>query len=197
MKRLFLALSAFIVVLSVSAQTNNGYFVGKNYVAYNDSLMSTADIATFVDLGHGFAKDKAHVYNAGKIMEFVDPATFSIKQENGNDIQETQKASSSAVTSDNDDDVTFLDRILGTDEVSNKYMVTGENVAYNGKIIKKADAATFKYIGGEYAADKHHAYYKGRILGDAWGVGQFTYKGNGYASDGVHWYCNGKPVDRD
>lgn len=95
------------------------------------------------------------------------------------------------------DKTSLLDIVLGTDAGTNKYAIEGGVVSYDGKVIKKADAASFKYVGGEYAADKHHAYYKGNILSYAWGIGQFTYKGNSYATDGVHWYCNGKPVDRD
>lgn len=91
----------------------------------------------------------------------------------------------------------ILEALLGIGEEVNRYAVSGNEVTYNGRVVVKADAKTFKYVGGEYGADKHHAYYKGEILGDAWGVRQFKYYGNGTASDGVHWYSNGLPVDRD
>lgn len=175
MKRTIFTILAVFIVFAASAQDSiSGYHIGKNFVTYNDSLMSDADAATFTIMDHGYAKDSKHFYHNGTIVELEKP-----KQQS-----ESDKPS-------------LLDIVLGTDEGTNHYSVNDGKVDYNGKEIKKADAATFKYIGGEYAADKHHAYYKGQILGDAWGIGQFTYKGNGYASDGVHWYCNGKPVDRD
>lgn len=197
MKRSLVFLVAAAVSVTAYSQNAGGYFVGKNFVSYNDSLMSAADVTTFEILGHGFAKDKAHVYNAGKIMEYVDPATFTVKKEDGATSSSSVSVTTTPATDSDDGNSTFLDRLLGTDDVANKYVVSNGTVTYDGRAVKKADAATFRYVGGDYAADRHHAYYKGRILGDAWGAGQFTYKGNGYASDGVHWYCNGKPVDRD
>ena len=78
-KRIMAAMAVLTMTLVAGAQTNDGYFVGKNYVSYCDSLMSGADAATFVDLGHGYAKDKSHVYKDGGILSFVDPATFAVK----------------------------------------------------------------------------------------------------------------------
>lgn len=200
--KIILSLAALAVSVACNAQTDKGYFIGKNFVSYNDSLMSDADVATFIDLGHGVAKDKNHVYNEGRIMEYADKLNGSSAATSNRNVavngnKDVAVNGKNDVDKDDDDSPSLLDKILWTDEVGNNYAVDGAVVSYKGKAIKKADASTFKYIGGDYAADKHHAYYKGRILGDAWGVGQFAYKGNGYATDGVHWYCNGKPVDRD
>lgn len=202
MKKLLLIISLAVMALTASAQSTDGYFVGKNFVSYNDSLLSGADAGTFTVLGHGYAKDNNHVYLNGKILNYADPATFSLsdKAAVASEVKpdgDAKQSVNQANYADDGDKPSVLDVILGTDEGTNLYSVSGGTVSYNGKTVKKADAVTFKYIGGEYGADKHHAYYKGRILGDAWGVGQFQYKGNGYATDGVHWYCNGKPVDRD
>lgn len=202
MERILLAIAISLTALSVNAQATDGYYVGKNFVSYNDSLMNEADAASFVTLGHGYAKDKRHVYLEGKVLEYADPTTFSLTDK----ASAEQSPTLSSLPKDNGDDdskaqedskPSVLDLILGTDEGTNHYSTTNGKVCYNGKEMKKADAATFKYIGGEYGADKHHAYYKGKILGDAWGIGQIKYQGNGYATDGVHWYCNGKTVDRD
>lgn len=184
MKRTALLFASFFVAMSAFSQSAPGYYIGKNFVSYNDSLMSGADVASFSVMAHGYAKDKNHVYHFGHVLEYANPATFTLSDNKNEEVTSEDKSS-------------VLDIVLGTDESKNKYAIAGTSVTYDGTIVKKADAATFKYIGGEYAADKHHAYYKGKILGDAWGVGQFTYKGNGYATDGVRWYCNGKPVDRD
>lgn len=184
--------------------SSDGYFIGKNFISYNDSLMSEADVPSFSIMSHGYAKDNRHVYLNGKVLEYADPATFSLTDRTGSEGPKTEDATQNARPAatergkaQDNGKTSVLDIVLGTDNGTSKYAVNGTVVAYDGNVIKKADAATFKYVGGEYAADKHHAYYKGHILGDAWGIGLFTYKGNGYATDGVHWYCNGKPVDRD
>lgn len=203
MKRTIIAFIAIVMtIMTAGAQSANGYFVGKNFVAYNDSLIEGTDPATFEVLGHGFAKDKNHVYKAGKIMQFVDPKTFSIKDDNSAIAERkaekvTDRKAETAISNADDDNNSIFDRLLGVDDVKSKYSIDGNAVLYNGEVIKKADAKTFKYVGGEYAADKHHAYYKGKILGDAWGVRQFKYQGNGNATDGVHYYSNGSLVDRD
>lgn len=179
------------------------YHIGKNFVVYNDSLMTDADQPTFKDLGRGYSKDKNHVYYKGKVLDDVDPATFSLIKSGDQSkalTAATQPTTGSRVATDSPSEAnepSLLDKVLGTDEVENRYSVSGNSVTYNGTTVKGADAATFTYVGGDYAADKRHAYYKGIVLGDAWGKAQFKYRGNGYASDGVHWYCNGKPVDRD
>lgn len=205
MKRIFFFISTFAVAMAGYAQSSSdGYFIGKNFISYNDSLMSEADVPSFVIMAHGYAKDSRHVYYNGKVLEYADPATFSLTDRTGSEGPKTEdatqnarpKATEKGKAQDNGK-TSVLDIVLGTDNGTSKYAVNGTVVTYEGKVIKKADAASFKYVGGEYAADKHHAYYKGNILSYAWGIGQFTYKGNGYATDGVHWYCNGKPVDRD
>lgn len=203
--RLFFAVAAFIISVGCHAQTTDGYFVGKNFVSFNDSLMKDADVSTFTVLSHRFAKDKSHVYKSGRILEFVDPKTFSVidsKEENpsnnGKEVPDKQESAITEKTVDEDEDNnTLLDRLLGVDEVKNRYAIADGKVTYDGKPVKHADAATFKYVGGEYGADKHHAYYKGKVISDAWGVNQFKYKGSGTATDGVHYYSNGLPVDRD
>lgn len=205
MKRIFFFISTFAVAMAGYAQSSSdGYFIGKNFISYNDSLMSEADVPSFSIMSHGYAKDNRHVYLNGKVLEYADPATFSLTDRTGSEGPKTEDATQNARPAatergkaQNNGKTSVLDIVLGTDNSTSKYAVNGTVVAYDGNVIKKADAATFKYVGGEYAADKHHAYYKGHILGDAWGIGLFTYKGNGYATDGVHWYCNGKPVDRD
>ena len=202
-KRIMTAMAALAMTIAAGAQTHGGYFVGKNYVSYCDSLMNRAAAVTFIDLGHGYAKDKSHVYKDGGILSFVDPATFAVKdgavaaEKTKKDKAATADKRQEAVSSDSDDGNTLLDHILGTDEPGNRYAIDGQTVTYNGNTVKGADAATFKYVGGDYAADKHHGYYKGRILKDAWGTGYLRYKGNGTAYDGVHYYSNGLPVDRD
>lgn len=205
MKRIFFFISTFAVAMAGYAQSSSdGYFIGKNFISYNDSLMSEADVPSFSIMSHGYAKDNRHVYLNGKVLEYADPATFSLTDRTGSEGPKTEDATQNARPAatergkaQDNGKTSVLDIVLGTDNGTSKYAVNGTVVTYEGKVIKKSDAASFKYVGGEYAADKHHAYYKGHILGDAWGIGLFTYKGNGYATDGVHWYCNGKPVDRD
>ena len=144
------AMAALAMTIAAGAQTHGGYFVGKNYVSYCDSLMNGADAATFVDLGHGYAKDKSHVYKDGGILPFVDPTTFAVKD--GTVAAEKAKKDKAAaadkrqeaVSSDSADGNTLLDHILGTDESGNRYAIDGQTVTYNGNTVKGADAATFK-----------------------------------------------------
>lgn len=63
--------------------------------------------------------------------------------------------------------------------------------------VYKAAPSEAENLGGGYARDSKHAYYNGKIIGDAQGGKNFIYKGDGYATDGIHHYLNGKPVDRD
>lgn len=205
MRRLIILLTIILPTAIADAQsvTSTNYHIGKNFVVYNDSLMTDADQSTFKDLGRGYGKDKDHVFYNGKVLDDVDPATFSLIKsgdQSKTPTTTTQPTTVSRAATDSPsegNESSLLDKVLGTDEVENHYSVSGNSVTYNGKTIKGADAATFTYVGGDYAADKRHAYYKGIVLGDAWGKAQFKYRGNGYASDGIHWYCNGKPVDRD
>lgn len=118
----------------------------------------------------------------------------------GTSTGQSTAANADSLTNNSNDNFeinSLLNYLLGIDDTKNKYAVKDGVVTYDGKPVKKADAATFQYVGGNYAADKHHAYYKGRIISDAWGIGQFKYMGNGTATDGVHYYSNGLPVDRD
>lgn len=199
MKKTIIAFIALACATTSLAQTQDGYFKGRNFVSYNDSLMAGSDVATFQILGHGYAKDSKHVYLNGHILDYADPSTFKLTDNAPVPVATTQPKEAETTNTEKKDDEkpSLLDIVLGTDETESRYAVDGDKVTYDGTTIKKADAKTFKYVGGEYAADKHHAYYKGKILGNAWGIGQFKYRGNGYASDGIHWYCNGKEVDRD
>lgn len=192
MKKILFTIIFLIAAIYATAQTENGYFIGKDFVSYDGSLLRDADVASFIILGHGYAKDKQYVYKDGKIMEYVSPDTFILEDSNNNRMSKTHD------NTNEKNELTVLDKILGNgNDGENEYQTANGHVTFRGKVVTKADAATLKYLGGGYAVDHHHAYYNGNILSDAWGKNLFQYKGNGYATDGVHWYYNGKPVERN
>ena len=55
------------------------YKIDRNKVFFDREPIPHADARSFVDLGHGYAKDRNNVYHHGRILEFVDPATFRLK----------------------------------------------------------------------------------------------------------------------
>lgn len=76
--------------------SSDGYFIGKNFISYNDSLMSEADVPSFTIMGHGYAKDNRHVYLNGKVLEYADPATFSLTDRMCSEGTKTEDATKNA-----------------------------------------------------------------------------------------------------
>ena len=56
------------------------YEISHGRVFFSDEVLARVDIATFVDLGCGYAKDRYNVYMDGRVLENVDPATFRLKE---------------------------------------------------------------------------------------------------------------------
>ena len=143
---------AAISLTGCAQNSSKNYFVGKNFVSYNDSLMTGADVQTFMIMAHGYAKDCQHVYYNGKVLEYADPATFSLTDRTTRLPEQTAreigKESTDKPKVESEDKASVLDIVLGTDTGTNKYAIEGKVVSYDGKVIKKADAATFKKGSG-------------------------------------------------
>lgn len=58
--------------------------------------------------------------------------------------------------------------------------------------IAKADPATFRYLGNDWAADRHHAYYAARRIKHCTRLDTLRLIGECYAADADHVYWDGK-----
>ena len=56
------------------------YEVDRDRVYFGDEMVMHADTRSFIDLGFGYAKDRYHVYMNGRILEYVDPSSFRLKE---------------------------------------------------------------------------------------------------------------------
>jgi hypothetical protein len=77
--------------------------------------------------------------------------------------------------------------ILASKEFQEKYEVRTDGVYYDGTLIKRADGATFEFIGGDYAKDAFTLYSRGAAIP---GVNRqtFEYIGNNHAKDKNYIY---------
>ena len=116
--------------VSVYAQS---YEVDRGRVFFERKPIPYADARTFVDLGCGYAKDCENVYLDGRVLEYVDPATFRLKSHSKSHYREPMEH-------------------RDYDRRHEGYYKSDFNVYYDGKKID-ATAATFKEIGEGYAKD--------------------------------------------
>jgi hypothetical protein len=72
-------------------------------------------------------------------------------------------------------------------EFQEKYEVRTDGVYYDGVLIKRAEAATFEFIGGDYAKDAFTIYSRGIAIPGA-NRQTFEYVGNGHAKDKNYIY---------
>ena len=156
--------------VSVYAQS---YEVDRGRVFFERKPIPYADARTFVDLGCGYAKDCETVYLDGRVLEYVDPATFRLKSHSKSHYRE------SMVHRD-------------YDRRHEGYYKSDFNVYYDGKKID-ATAATFKEIGEGYAKDSFSVFYHGRKI-DA-SAGSFKLLDGGYAKDAFAVFYFGNKVD--
>ena len=70
-----------VAMMGFSLMSNaQRYETDHGRVYFGEEMLMQADAHSFVDLGCGYAKDRHHVYMNGRILEFVDPATFRLKE---------------------------------------------------------------------------------------------------------------------
>ena len=139
------------------------YKIDRNKVFFDREPIPHADARSFVDLGHGYAKDRNNVYHHGRILEFVDPATFRLKGRDNSHFHEEgdwHKTKFNVYYGDKK-----IDAMASSfKEIGDGYAKDAFNVFYYGKKIDGASASTFKYTGDGYAQDAFNAYYRGRKL---------------------------------
>ena len=177
------------------------YEVDRDRVYFGDEMVIHADIRSFVDLGFGYAKDRHHVYMNGRILEYVDPSSFRLKESRhrhghantDRDIQEPykgyHKTSFSVYYGDKKIDAVSSQFV----ELDYGYAKDSFSVFFLGEKIKGATCSSFEVLGGGYAKDAFSVYYYGEKVEGAF-ASTFRYTSNGYAEDSLNTYYRGKKL---
>lgn len=177
------------------------YEVDRDRVYFGGEMVIHADIRSFVDLGFGYAKDRHHVYMNGRILEYVDPSSFRLKESRhrhghantDRDIQEPykgyHKTSFSVYYGDKKIDAVSSQFV----ELDYGYAKDSFSVFFLGEKIKGATCSSFEVLGGGYAKDAFSVYYYGEKVEGAF-ASTFRYTSNGYAEDNFNTYYRGKKL---
>ena len=174
MKQMMMIRRLLIVMVMVWSATTYAqrYETERGRVYFGHELVGQADARSFEDLGCGYAKDCNNVYLNGRVLEFVDPATFRLKK------HDTWR------NHDNRDERSMPQR---------GYFKTKWNVYYGDKKID-AVANSFRELGGGYAKDAFNVFYYGeKVIGAV--ASSFEYKGDGYAQDAFDAYYRGRKIE--
>lgn len=194
-KSMFLRLSLLLLLAfgtqAVSAQgwrnpdkKRSDYRIERNHVYYRQQQLPDADVRTFVDLGCGYAKDSRSVYMEGRVLPYVDPATFRLKGQDGRyDRYDSYYGGEHGSHQGNRDSDAYL---------AGRYRVTTHDVFYDN-MKTEANPRSFQELGGGYAKDAFDVYYCGLKVKDAF-ASRFVYLGDGYAEDAFNTYYRGKKV---
>lgn len=186
------------------AQPRESYSVSgfPRQVYYGDTPVYGADADTFRDLGHGYGKDRYHVYRYGEMLEYVDPETFRVSSRFSADYGPAGiRPSDSDRGYRKDSFGVSFNGIKITGAVSSSFQTLGNgyakdsfNVYWNGKEVSGAHVFSFENLGDGYAKDSFNVYWRGREIPDAT---SFSFKnlGGGYAEDSFNRYFRGKQVD--
>ncbi|WP_231480255.1 DKNYY domain-containing protein [Prevotella sp. P6B4] len=185
--------------VSIQAQT---YDVSHGQVYFGHEPLKYADAHSFVDLGRGYAKDRDNVYLNGRILEYVDPATFRLKDHATTHFRETRdmydhgqgrhgyyKSQFNVYYGDKKIDASAS----SFQEVGGGYAKDAFNVFYHGKKLD-ASATSFKLMEGGYAKDAFNVYYFGKKVKGA-SAATFKYTGDGYAKDAFNDYYKGRKLE--
>lgn len=177
------------------------YEVDRDRVYFGDEMVMHADTRSFIDLGFGYAKDRYHVYMNGRILEYVDPSSFRLKESRhrhghantDRDIQEPykgyHKTSFSVYYGDKKIDAVSSQFV----ELDYGYAKDSFSVFFLGEKIKGATCSSFEVLGGGYAKDAFSVYYYGEKVEGAF-ASTFRYTSNGYAEDSLNTYYRGKKL---
>ena len=196
--RLYLVMTMMGWTLTSYAQR---YEVDRDRVYFGDEMVMHADTRSFIDLGFGYAKDRYHVYMNGRILEYVDPSSFRLKESRhrhghantDRDIQEPykgyHKTSFSVYYGDKKIDAVSSQFV----ELDYGYAKDSFSVFFLGEKIKGATCSSFEVLGGGYAKDAFSVYYYGEKVEGAF-ASTFRYTSNGYAEDSLNTYYRGKKL---
>ena len=178
------------------------YKVDRGRVYFEREPIPHADARTFVDLGYGYAKDCENVYLEGRVLEYVDPATFHLKGHSKPHYREPKeyrdydrhhagyyKSNFDVYYGDNKIDATAAT----FKEIGEGYAKDSFSVFYHGRKMD-ASAATFKLLEGGYAKDAFNVFYYGNKI-DGASPATFKYTGEGYAEDAFNVYYRGRKLE--
>ena len=178
------------------------YKIDRGRVYFERKPVLYADARTFVDLGYGFAKDCENVYLDGRVLEYVDPATFHLKGHPTlhyrEPIEHRNYDRRHAGYYKSNFDVYYGDKKIDATaatfkEIGEGYAKDAFNVFYHG-IKMDASAATFKLLEGGYAKDAFNVFYYGNKI-DGASPATFKYTGDGYAEDTFSVYYRGRKLE--
>lgn len=204
LRRLLLSTTLLALSLTVGAQSYQSlYNVKGNKVTYKGKTIKEADIRTFSILGNGYAKDVNNVYLDGGILRYADPATFTLKGQNG------QGAGNGATMGQghghntgngagNDyfphDNAYNNGDGYGHGQQAPSYHMSSFEVFFAGKKVQGATASSFKDLGHGYGKDAFSAYYYGVKIPQSTGS-SFEVLEGGYSKDAFHVYFEGESVE--
>lgn len=188
---------------------SQAYKIDHNRVFFDRDPMPYADARTFIDLGFGYAKDRDNVYLDGHILNFVDPATFSLKGRDNSHSYEHGDSHKHGNWHEHDRNqrgyyktkfnVYYGDKKIDAvassfKEIGGGYAKDAFNVFLYGKKIDGATAATFKVLEGGYAKDAFNVFYYGMKV-DGATASSFKYTGDGYAEDAFNAFYRGRKIE--
>ena len=181
MKNIFRIIAVAVLLsgaVTAFAQGYGRYEVRWGKVYYGNVELREADARTIQDLGYGYAKDCCNVYWKGQILPYVDPTYFRLNDR-------------------------YADRPPLKHEPGGRpgyghydnygYIVTGNAVLFNGRLVLGARASSFKDMGWGYAADSYNVYYCGEVIQGA-SVRNFKVVKDGYAKNSYDVYYLGQKI---
>lgn len=163
--------------MTMSAQRYNAtYEVKGNKVMYAGQLVREADASSFQILGYGYAKDRYNVYLNGDVLNFVDPQSFRLK---------TNAA--------NGESSRFDGYFHGYNGTRSGYMVTKQDVYFDGRKVQGARANSFRDLGQGYGMDAYNVFFMGEKIKYAT-RSSFKVLSDGYSKDAFRVYFYGEEV---
>lgn len=140
-----------------------GYGRTDSGVYYDGSALVGADQGSFEPLG-GFglyARDRAHVYYRGKVIERAHPASFlAVPADHGESAywRDASHVFHDGRVVEGADPATFV--------AAHRYGYAHdrERVFYRGEVLRDADTASFRLLNDSVAADRTHIYFLGNVI---------------------------------
>ena len=138
---------------SVQKVSSSDYTVRGTKVYYGRVELRDADYRTFVDLGHGYAKDNDNVWWNGAVLPYVDALSFRLTTQSGRPGQGPGSAPGMGPGYGPGTTPGVPGHGMIVQPPMAKYEVIGNSVFFNGVKVKGARASSFKDLGWGYAMD--------------------------------------------
>ena len=167
----------FLPALSANAGRGFYYNNGRN-VYYHNREVRGVDARTFIELGHGYGKDRYQVFYLGDLLPYVDATSFRLTG------QGTFPGSGEYLP----------DKALPGRALGDGYSKDDFKVYFNGRETE-ASTLSFCNLGGGYGKDDFNVYYLGSKLKDASAL-SFKYIGDGVGVDDFNKFYNGRKVQK-